>query len=68
MRNDEYLELANGQVAKIKGYVVINKEDIEETMNDLRMLIGSIASTYEEGNDEFADVYPDEPLAEFDSE
>jgi hypothetical protein len=51
--NDAY----HGHPVNLKGYVVIEAETIQELMNDLRMLIGTIASCYEEGNDEYKDVF-----------
>jgi hypothetical protein len=48
----------------IKGYILIDAEEIQKDMDKLRNMIGSIAMVYEEGNKEFADVYvevfPDE--------
>lgn len=47
----------------IKGYVCIDAEDLDEIMNDLRMLLGTIASCYFEGDDDhkdvFSEVYPE---------
>ena len=36
--------------------MIVDAEDIQEHMDDLRMLIMSICCVYEEGNEEFADV------------
>jgi len=48
----------------INGYVLIDAETIETEINDLRMLIGTIASVYETDNPNFIDVftelYPDD--------
>lgn len=38
----------------------IDPEDIYKEMNDLRMMIGIIAMTYEDGNEDFKDVYEEE--------
>lgn len=40
-----------------KGTIIIDAEDIQSDMDDLRMLIGSIAMVYEEGSKEFANIY-----------
>lgn len=46
--------------------IVIDPEDIREDMEDLRMLIGTIAMSYLEGDDEVKDVYPtDRKMEEF---
>lgn len=50
-------DVCHGQPINLKGYVVIDAEDLDDIMNDLRMLIGTIASCYEEGNDDHADVF-----------
>lgn len=39
------------------GTVEIDVRDIQEHMDDLRTLIGAIAMTYEDGNNDFKDVY-----------
>lgn len=39
------------------GDIVIGCNEIQEMMDDLRMLIGSIAMVYEEGNKDFENVY-----------
>lgn len=41
----------------LKGFVVVDAEDIRKQMDDLRQLIGSVAMVYEEGVENFADVY-----------
>lgn len=51
--NDAY----HGHSVNLKGYVLIDPETIDDIMNDLRMVIGTIASCYEEGNEEHADVF-----------
>lgn len=43
-----------------EGYLLVNPERIEKRLNDLRMMIGSIAMTYEDGNPDFEDVYAKE--------
>lgn len=37
--------------------IIIDARDIQENMDDLRMMIGSIALCYEEGDPDKADVY-----------
>lgn len=39
------------------GTIVIDAEQLEDIMNDLRMMVGSIAGIYEEGNEDFKNVY-----------
>jgi len=52
-----------------KGTIVINASDLDEIMNDLRSLIGTVAMVYEEGREDFADSYPkDKPMVEFNPE
>lgn len=40
-----------------KDTIIIEAEDIDDIMNDLRSMIGSIAMTYQEGDGEFKDIY-----------
>jgi hypothetical protein len=40
-----------------KGDIIVSAEYIQKEMDSLRMLIGSIAMTYEPGDDDFKDVY-----------
>lgn len=40
-----------------KGTIIIEPEQLDDVMNDLRMMIGSIASSYLEGDAEVANVY-----------
>lgn len=44
----------------LKGYVLIDAEDIQKQMDSLRSMIGAIAMTHEEGSEEFKDVYEEE--------
>jgi hypothetical protein len=37
--------------------IILDCEDIQDEMDDLRSMIGSIAMVYREGEDEFKDVY-----------
>jgi hypothetical protein len=41
----------------ITGYVLVDAEDIQECVDDLRRLIGAIAMTYEPDDEKFKDVY-----------
>lgn len=55
------------------GEIIIDPEDIQEEMDDLRQLIASIASCYFEGSDEVKDVYEeayagDESMVDFNPE
>jgi hypothetical protein len=67
IRNDDQYAVPNdvyhGQQVNLKGYVLIDADDIQETLNGLRMMLGTIASCYEEGNDDmkdmFSEVYPE---------
>lgn len=40
-----------------KGTIVIDADDIQSEMDDLRMLIGSIGMVYEDERKDFKDVY-----------
>lgn len=51
-----------------KGDIILNPDHIQEEMESLRSLIGSIAMVYEEGNEEFKEVYPEHPMAFFNPE
>lgn len=39
------------------GHISIQAEDIKEELDDLRMLLGTMASCYYEGDNDFIDVY-----------
>jgi hypothetical protein len=56
-------DIHHGQSINLKGYVCIDAEDLDEVMNDLRMLLGTIASCYLEGDEDhkdvFSEVYPE---------
>lgn len=45
----------------IEGYVLIDKETIEEDMNNLLRLVNFIAITFDEDNSEFKDMTPEIP-------
>jgi len=54
---DKLVDKLNTNETNDNGTVIVDLKDIYEEMNDLRMMIGSIAMTYEEGDDKFKDVY-----------
>jgi len=56
--NDEFAK-PNGYdwSVNLKGYVLIDAEDIQKQMDTLRQMIGSIAMTYEPNDEDFKDVY-----------
>lgn len=79
IRNDDNYakpnDIFHGCEVNLRGYVVIDSEDIQSTLNDLRMMLGTIASCYEEGNEDmkdiFSEVYPegtDKQMALFNEE
>ena len=41
----------------IKGYVLIDAEEIQKDMDGLRSMVGAIAMVYDENNKDFTDVY-----------
>lgn len=51
-----------------KGEIIINPDHIQQDMESLRSLIGSIAMVFEEGREDFKDVYPQQPMAIFNPE
>lgn len=59
IRNDDSYAKPNGYEwdVNLKGYVLIEAEDIRKQMDSLRMMVGSIAMTFEEENEDFKDVY-----------
>lgn len=59
IKNDDQYAEPNGmdRSVNLKGYVLVDAEEIQKDMESLRSLIGSIAMTYEEGNEDFKDVY-----------
>lgn len=58
IKNDEQYAEPNGEdYGNLKGYVLINANDIEKDLQTLRQMIGAIAMTAVEGEDDFKDVY-----------
>lgn len=57
-------DVHHGQEINIQGYVLIDADDIQEEMDDLRMLIGAVAATHccddEDFKDIFSEVYPED--------
>lgn len=51
--NDVY----HNQEIDIKGYVLIDAEDIQRIMDDLRSEVAAICFTYEKDNEGFKDVF-----------
>lgn len=47
------------------GCIIVDPEEIRDCIGDLRMMVGSIMCTYEEGNEKFKDMYGDPKLIEF---
>jgi hypothetical protein len=68
IQNDDQYAKPNdtfhGQDVNLRGYVVVDAEDIQPVLNDLRMMLGTIASCFEEGNEDmkdvFSEVYPED--------
>lgn len=50
-------DVHHGQEIAIKGYVLIDADDIQSEMDDLRMLIGTLASCSLQDADAFKDIY-----------
>lgn len=49
----KYLNACNDH----EGYLLVDPELLDKHLNDLRQMIGSIAMTFEEGSEDFKDVY-----------
>ncbi len=68
IKNDKQWALPNGiyhgQDVNLKGYVLIDAEDLQSTVDELRSLIGSIAMTYKPKDKSFKnmfeEIYPEE--------
>jgi len=62
--NDQYAipnDVYHGQQVNLEGYVLVDAEEIEETLNELNRLIGFISCVSEEGNEEFLDLTDELP-------
>lgn len=60
LKHDEYAKpnsVYHDQQVNIKGYVLIDTEEIQNEMDELRDLIGAIGMVHEEGNKEFVNVF-----------
>lgn len=76
VKNDQWAKVPgclHDQELNIKGFVLINADDIEKRISDLRQCLVSIALTYEVDNIDFKDVYSEvfpepESLARFNDE
>lgn len=55
--HDRLVETLNEHLTDSGDTVVVDADQIESDLNDLRQYLGSIASVYEEGKPEFADVF-----------
>jgi hypothetical protein len=53
--HDRMIKLLNASIDD--GQVIVDVDMLEDVLNDLRMAIGAIASTYIEGDDDFKDVF-----------
>lgn len=42
---------------RIDGYVLIDADEIQTLMDDIRMMIGTIAGTSDKGNPDFIDIF-----------
>jgi len=47
----------DGKERCINGDMLLNRSDIQKDMDDLRSLLGTIASVYEQNDENFKDVY-----------
>ncbi len=57
--DDQYAlpnEVSHGQQVNLKGYVLVDVESIQKHMDDLRMMVMSIAGTFEPESEEFKDL------------
>lgn len=62
IKNDQYAlpnDIKHGQEVNIKGYIVIDPEEIENVMESLRSAIGTMAMTFDEDNEDFKNVFED---------
>lgn len=50
-------DVIHGHDININGYVLIDSENLNKVLNDLRMIIGTIAMTYDEDSLDFSNVY-----------
>lgn len=55
--HDRLVETLNEHLTDSGATVVVDADQIESDLNDLRELLCTLASTYEEGKPEFADVF-----------
>lgn len=64
IKKNQHTELSDGEYSNVKGFVLIDAKEIQKDIDNLRKMIGAIAMTSVEGEEEFKDVYqevfPDE--------
>lgn len=54
--HDRLIDLLNG-CNDHEGYLLVDPHRLDKILNDLRITVGSIAMTHEEGNEDFKDIY-----------
>jgi len=58
IKNDDQYATPNGeQYTNLRGYVLIDSEDLRKILDNLRSEIGTIGMTYQKEEKEFKDVY-----------
>lgn len=60
LKNSQYAipnAVRHGQEMDIKGYVLIDADDIQKDMDNLRSQVAAICFTYEKDNEGFKDVF-----------
>jgi hypothetical protein len=60
IKKDDVYGRPNGAThdyVNLKGYVLIDSDEIREVLDDLRSVIGGIAMTYQQGEEDFKDVF-----------
>jgi len=56
VKDKQYADV-DGEHCCIKGFVLIDAKEIEEQINTLRQMIGTMAMTAIDGDEDFKDVY-----------
>lgn len=57
IKKSQHTELSDGEYSNIKGFVLIDAKEIQKDIDSLRRMIGAIAMTSMDGEEEFKDVY-----------
>ena len=60
LTKDQYVnpkDIYHDQPDNIKGYVLIDADYIQDELDTLRQMIGTIAMTYEKQNEDFTDIF-----------